>query len=143
MWLRQVQQRPCKPLQLYLWPETTVLLDASRGKQRTHPTLTKLSQDQELISTFLFFSQQMFEGAHSPPLYNDLYHFLDGAQNDIFVNSSTPSRRSADDTETVDNTVLCVSSFLTCRGLRLTEHNYGINRSKRMKHVRLGHSVGL
>ncbi|KAI0303823.1 hypothetical protein B0F90DRAFT_1626336, partial [Multifurca ochricompacta] len=26
----------------------------------------------------------MFEGTYTPPLYNDLYHFLDGAQNDIF-----------------------------------------------------------
>ncbi|KAF8324378.1 hypothetical protein F5887DRAFT_988426 [Amanita rubescens] len=66
----------------------------------------------------------MFEGAHSPPLYNDLYHFLDGAQNDIFVNSTTPSRRSADDTETAVNTA-------------------SDDIPKRMKHVRLGHSVGL
>jgi hypothetical protein len=29
----------------------------------------------------------MFEGAFSPPEYRDLYHFLDGAQNDIFVDS--------------------------------------------------------
>lgn len=27
---------------------------------------------------------QVFEGEHSPPVYNDLYNFLDGAQNDIF-----------------------------------------------------------
>ncbi|EIW83669.1 hypothetical protein CONPUDRAFT_135444 [Coniophora puteana RWD-64-598 SS2] len=26
----------------------------------------------------------LFEGAHSPPFYNDLYNFKDGAQNDIF-----------------------------------------------------------
>lgn len=29
----------------------------------------------------------MFEGTFSPPFYNDLYNFLDGAQNDIFVDS--------------------------------------------------------
>jgi hypothetical protein len=29
----------------------------------------------------------MFEGAFSPPVYNDLYNFLDGAQNDIFQDS--------------------------------------------------------
>jgi len=29
----------------------------------------------------------MFEGNFSPPVYNDLYNFLDGAQNDIFVDS--------------------------------------------------------
>jgi hypothetical protein len=32
----------------------------------------------------------MFEGTYTPPLYNDLYHFLDGAQNDIFENSTSP-----------------------------------------------------
>ncbi|KAH9058370.1 hypothetical protein EDB87DRAFT_923260 [Lactarius vividus] len=33
----------------------------------------------------------MFEGTYTPPLYNDLYNFRDGAQNDIFQpgNSST------------------------------------------------------
>ncbi|PPQ95450.1 hypothetical protein CVT26_008469 [Gymnopilus dilepis] len=29
----------------------------------------------------------MFEGTYSPPVYNDLYNFLDGAQDDIFVDS--------------------------------------------------------
>ena len=29
----------------------------------------------------------MFEGYYSPPLYQDLYNFRDGAQNDIFVDS--------------------------------------------------------
>jgi len=29
----------------------------------------------------------MFEGSFSPPVYNDLYNFLDGAQNDIFQDS--------------------------------------------------------
>lgn len=29
----------------------------------------------------------MFEGEHAPPVYNDLYNFADGAQNDIFVDS--------------------------------------------------------
>jgi hypothetical protein len=29
----------------------------------------------------------MFEGTYSPPFYNDLYNFRDGAQNDIFQNS--------------------------------------------------------
>lgn len=39
----------------------------------------------------------MFEGQYSPPYYNNLYNFLDGAQNDIFVNSgsSSPSSSSA------------------------------------------------
>jgi hypothetical protein len=31
----------------------------------------------------------MFEGNFSPPVYNDLYNFLDGAQNDIFTDSYT------------------------------------------------------
>lgn len=41
----------------------------------------------------------MFEGTYSPPLYNDLYDFKNGAQNDIFApgshysaNYGTPSR---------------------------------------------------
>ena len=29
----------------------------------------------------------MFEGNFSPPVYNDLYNFLDGAQSDIFIDS--------------------------------------------------------
>lgn len=29
----------------------------------------------------------MFEGTYSPPVYNDLYNFLDGAQDDIFTDS--------------------------------------------------------
>ena len=29
----------------------------------------------------------MFEGTFSPPVYNDRYNFLDGAQNDIFIDS--------------------------------------------------------
>lgn len=29
----------------------------------------------------------MFEGAFSPPIYTDLYNFLDGAQDDIFEDS--------------------------------------------------------
>ncbi|KAE9388288.1 hypothetical protein BT96DRAFT_927191 [Gymnopus androsaceus JB14] len=29
----------------------------------------------------------MFEGSHAPPFYNDLYNFIDGAQNDIFEDS--------------------------------------------------------
>lgn len=29
----------------------------------------------------------VFEGDHSPPVYNDLYNFLDGAQDDIFQDS--------------------------------------------------------
>jgi len=29
----------------------------------------------------------MFEGTYSPPFYNDLYNFKDGAQNDIFQDS--------------------------------------------------------
>lgn len=32
----------------------------------------------------------MFEGTHAPPLYNDLYGYKDGAQNDIFVDSVLP-----------------------------------------------------
>ncbi|KAI0703782.1 hypothetical protein BC835DRAFT_1317579 [Cytidiella melzeri] len=31
----------------------------------------------------------MFEGYYSPPFYNDLYNFQDGAQDDIFVDSYT------------------------------------------------------
>jgi len=30
---------------------------------------------------------QMFEGASTPPVYNDMYNFLDGAQDDIFEDS--------------------------------------------------------
>jgi len=29
----------------------------------------------------------MFEGTFSPPVYNDRYNFLDGAQDDIFIDS--------------------------------------------------------
>ena len=29
----------------------------------------------------------MFEGTYSPPVYNDRYNFLDGAQDDIFIDS--------------------------------------------------------
>lgn len=29
----------------------------------------------------------MFEGTFSPPVYNDLYNFLDGSQDDIFEDS--------------------------------------------------------
>jgi len=29
----------------------------------------------------------MFEGTYSPPVYNDLYNFVDGAQDDIFIDS--------------------------------------------------------
>jgi len=29
----------------------------------------------------------MFEGASTPPVYNDMYNFLDGAQDDIFEDS--------------------------------------------------------
>lgn len=32
-------------------------------------------------------SFKMFEGDHSPPVYNDRYNFLDGAQDDIFEDS--------------------------------------------------------
>ena len=30
----------------------------------------------------------MIEGTYTPPLYRDLYNFLDGAQNDIFENTT-------------------------------------------------------
>jgi hypothetical protein len=30
----------------------------------------------------------MFEGTYTPPLYQDLYNFHDGAQNDIFENTT-------------------------------------------------------
>ncbi|KAJ3978495.1 hypothetical protein F5890DRAFT_1597425 [Lentinula detonsa] len=32
-------------------------------------------------------NNMMFEGAHAPPFYTDLYNFIDGAQNDIFEDS--------------------------------------------------------
>lgn len=32
-------------------------------------------------------NSNMFEGEHAPPVYNDLYNFADGAQNDIFGDS--------------------------------------------------------
>jgi len=38
---------------------------------------------------------QMFEGTYSPPLYNDLYDFKDGAQNYIFETSTRVSVRDA------------------------------------------------
>jgi hypothetical protein len=38
----------------------------------------------------------MFEDYMSPPFYNDLYDFKDGAQNDIFVTkNSAQSKRDA------------------------------------------------
>ncbi|KAF8960047.1 hypothetical protein BDZ97DRAFT_1906022 [Flammula alnicola] len=45
---------------------------------------------------FYWFNNErnnMFEGTYSPPVYNDLYNFIDGAQNDIFIDSylSIPS----------------------------------------------------
>jgi hypothetical protein len=33
----------------------------------------------------------MLEGQYSPPFYNDLYDFKDGAQNDIFGDSDAPA----------------------------------------------------
>jgi len=39
---------------------------------------------------FFWFNNErnnMFEGTFSPPVYNDRYNFLDGAQDDIFVDS--------------------------------------------------------
>lgn len=41
----------------------------------------------------------MFEGTYTPPLYQDLYNFHDGAQNDIFTNT-TSTRRSSDEVHT-------------------------------------------
>uniref|UniRef100_A0A8H7XLC7 Uncharacterized protein n=1 Tax=Psilocybe cubensis TaxID=181762 RepID=A0A8H7XLC7_PSICU len=41
---------------------------------------------------FYWFNNErnnMFEGTYSPPVYNDLYNFIDGAQEDIFVDSYT------------------------------------------------------
>ncbi|KII89670.1 hypothetical protein PLICRDRAFT_108010 [Plicaturopsis crispa FD-325 SS-3] len=37
----------------------------------------------------------MFEGTYSPPYYNDLYDFKDGAQNDIFVSSNSSTSKSS------------------------------------------------
>ncbi|CAA7267535.1 unnamed protein product [Cyclocybe aegerita] len=39
---------------------------------------------------FYWFNNErnnMFEGTYSPPVYNDRYNFLDGAQDDIFIDS--------------------------------------------------------
>ncbi|TDL17933.1 hypothetical protein BD410DRAFT_729243 [Rickenella mellea] len=36
----------------------------------------------------------MFEGAHAPPVYTDLYNFGDGPQDDIFENATDPSASS-------------------------------------------------
>ena len=41
----------------------------------------------------------MLEGTYTPPLYQDLYNFHDGAQNDIFTNT-TSTRRSSDGVHT-------------------------------------------
>lgn len=60
----------------------------------------------------------MFEGAHSPPVYNDLYNFKDGAQNDIFA---TNSRRSAVQEETASNAKSC-AKYVSARVLPLTSH---------------------
>ncbi|PPQ83501.1 hypothetical protein CVT25_006991 [Psilocybe cyanescens] len=41
---------------------------------------------------FYWFNNElnnMFEGTFSPPVYNDLYNFADGAQDDIFIDSYT------------------------------------------------------
>ena len=48
----------------------------------------------------------MFEGYYSPPLYQDLYNFVQGAQNDIFVdsvvkNSSSLGQSGASSTPTI------------------------------------------
>jgi hypothetical protein len=37
----------------------------------------------------------MQEGTYTPPLYQDLYNFHDGAQNDIFENSTDTGPSSA------------------------------------------------
>ena len=51
----------------------------------------------------LFWNQQercnMFEGYYSPPYYNDLYNFVDGAQNDIFEGSAKRSTHAESEDE--------------------------------------------
>jgi len=40
----------------------------------------------------------MLEGTYTPPLYLDLYNFHDGAQNDIFENTTDASPGRRDET---------------------------------------------
>ncbi|KAF9238557.1 hypothetical protein BU15DRAFT_75246 [Melanogaster broomeanus] len=59
--------------------------DPANGKPNAVPGNCTYGAKQPL---YWFQAEQnnMFEGTYSPPFYNDLYNFKDGAQNDIFQN---------------------------------------------------------
>jgi len=54
----------------------------------------------------------MFEGYYSPPLYQDLYNFVQGAQNDIFVDAvvTTPLPSSTHTPAALENTPAIVDA---------------------------------
>lgn len=88
----------------------------------------------------------MFEGAHSPPLYNNLYNFKDGPQNDIFETNSICRRRNADQEETASNATS--AKYVSARVLpfEMTFDTTIRSSAPRMarRHVRVGsHQVGL
>ncbi|KAG9316126.1 hypothetical protein JVU11DRAFT_3803 [Chiua virens] len=60
--------------------------DPANGRQDPVPGNCTWGAKQPL---YWFQAEQnnMFEGTYSPPFYNDLYNFADGAQNDIFQDS--------------------------------------------------------
>ncbi|KAH0833490.1 hypothetical protein J3R83DRAFT_12614 [Lanmaoa asiatica] len=60
--------------------------DPSNGKMSADPGNCTYGAKQPL---YWYQAEQnnMFEGTYSPPFYNDLYNFEDGAQSDIFQNS--------------------------------------------------------
>jgi len=85
MWRgRKQQQDAISAWELYIWCKTAILLVQPRCQQRMLTYLTNVSDASQLMCT-----PQMFEGAFSPPVYNDLYNFPDGAQDDIFDDSYT------------------------------------------------------
>ncbi|KAN0092649.1 hypothetical protein V8E55_003433 [Tylopilus felleus] len=60
--------------------------DPANGKSHAVPGNCTYGAKQPLY-WYQAEGNNMFEGTYSPPFYNDLYNFLDGAQNDIFQDS--------------------------------------------------------
>ncbi|KAG5338821.1 hypothetical protein C0989_006090 [Termitomyces sp. Mn162] len=73
-----------------------------------------------------FTDFQMFEGAFSPPVYNDMYNFLDGAQNDIFVDSydSLPDPSPVALVPILANTTMSSGYDTTAQGLVVKSIGY-------------------
>ncbi|CCM02225.1 uncharacterized protein FIBRA_04305 [Fibroporia radiculosa] len=60
--------------------------DPANGRPEASPGNCTYGAKQPLY-WFQAEGNNMFEGTYSPPFYNDLYNFLDGAQEDIFEDS--------------------------------------------------------